>query len=165
MNEKRYRLVLVIFTIVVAFLAVASESLYFSDFEYRFMTGRFNRIIAEKEKVMDECLDGLSLVLARGEPHGSATEIRVFSLADQHNITILEYIDNKLFYWSDNDFDVSLNLDDSFYTKPIVFLQNGWFLPATVKAGNETIVGLLRVRTDYGFENDIIKNGFEKDYK
>ncbi len=34
-----------------------------------------------------------------------------------------------------------------------------------IKAGNEKIVGLLRIRTDYSFENDIIKSGFEKDFK
>jgi hypothetical protein len=28
---------------------------------------------------------------------------------------------------------------------PLVFIQNGWFLSETVKAGNETIVGLLRL--------------------
>ena len=43
-------------------------------------------------------------------------------------------------------------------------MQNGWFLPETVEAGNEKIIGLLRIRTDYGFENNIIRNGFAEDY-
>ena len=47
----------------------------------------------------------------------------------------------------------------------IVFFQNGWFLPKTIQAGNEKIVGLLRIRTEYSFENDIIKSGFEKDFR
>ena len=34
-----------------------------------------------------------------------------------------------------------------------------------IQAGNEKIVGLLRIRTDYSFENDIIKSGFEKDFR
>ena len=54
--------------------------------------------------------------------------------------------------------------DSSFY-QPLIFLQNGWFITKTVKAANEKIIGLLRVRTDFGFENDIVKNGFEKDFK
>ena len=165
MKEKRYRLFLVISAVVLLLLALTAESLYFSDSEYHFRTRRFNRILAEKEKVMDDCLKGLSLVLARGEPHGSASEIRIFSLAEKHKITILEYIDNKLIYWSDNGFNVKLIQDDTLYSKPFIFLQNGWFIPHTVQAGNEKIVGLLRVRTDYGFENDIIKSGFEKDFR
>jgi hypothetical protein len=35
-------------------------------------------------------------------------------------------------------------------------------LPSIIEEGNEKIVGLLRIRTDYGFENDIVKNGFGK---
>jgi signal transduction histidine kinase len=164
MKEKRYRLFLVISAVVLLVLALTAESLYFSNFEYHFRTRRFNKILTEKEKVMDDCLNGLSLVLARGEPHGSASEIQIFSLADKHKITILEYIDNKLIHWSDNGFDVKLIQDDTLYSKPLIFLQNGWFIPHTIQAGNEKIIGLLRVRTDYGFENDIIKNGFEKDF-
>ncbi len=54
---------------------------------------------------------------------------------------------------------------DSLYNKPLVFLQNGWFLTKTIQAGNEKIIGLLRLHTDYSFENNIIKSGFEKDFK
>ncbi|MCJ7446907.1 MAG: HAMP domain-containing histidine kinase [Bacteroidales bacterium] len=165
MKEKRYRLFFVISAVVLLVLALTAESLYFSDFEYHFRTRRFNKILAEKEKIMDDCLNRLSIVLARGEPHGSVSQIDIFSLADQHKITILEYFDNRLIYWSDNGFTVKLIQDDTLYSKPLIFLQNGWFIPATVQAGNEKFVGLLRVHSDYGFENDIIKNGFEKDFK
>ena len=93
-------------------------------------------------------------------------KIRIFTIAEQNEITILQYIDRKLIHWSDNDFDVpTLIQDDSLFSKPLIFLQNGWFLPQTIEAGNEKIVGLLRVRTDYGFENDIVRNGFEKDFR
>ena len=51
------------------------------------------------------------------------------------------------------------------YKKPFVFLQNGWFLTRSVQAGSELIVGLLRIRSDYGLENDIIKNGFVKHFR
>lgn len=165
MREKKYRLFLLISTFVLILLAMAAESLYFSDFEYRFRTKRFNRILIEKEKIMEDCLNGMKPVLARGEPHGSSSENNLFSVAELNNITILEYIDNKLIYWSDNGFDVPLFQNDSSFSQPLIFLQNGWFITKTVKAANEKIIGLLRVRTDFGFENDIVKNGFEKDFK
>jgi len=113
---------------------------------------------------MEDCLSGLKPVLARGEPHGSVSENKYFLMAEENEITILEYFDNKLNYWSDNSFDVPKEFDDSLYAEPILFLKNGWFLPQTVRAGNEMIVGLLRVRTDFGFENDIIKSGL-KDFR
>lgn len=143
-------------------MALTAESVYFSDFEYRFRTRRFNKILAKKEKITEDCLNSLKLILEKGESHGSISENNLFSVAEKHGITILEYINRKLINWSDNSFDVPALLDDSLFAKPIVFIRNGWFIPKTTQSGNEKIIGLLRVRTNYGFENDLIKNGFEK---
>jgi len=162
MNNKRRTIILLIFTFVIFLLALLAESVYLSDFEYRYRARRFNRVLGAKEKIMEDCLKRLKLI---GEPHGSAAEKDLFSVAEENNITILEYFDDNLVYWSDNDFDVPPVIDDSLFTKSIIFLQNGWFVPGTIESTNEKIVGLLRVRTDYGFENNIIKNGFVKDFR
>ena len=114
---------------------------------------------------MDQCLHSLEPLLSLGEYHGSVTEKEVFRIAEENDITILEYLDGRLHYWSDNDFDVSAEVGDSSYALPFMFIQNGWFVPRTMKASNQLIVALLRVRTEYGFENDIIRNGFEKDFR
>ena len=151
-------------TIALILLAMAAEWVYMGDFEYKFRTRRFNRILKVKERIMDECLNGMKPILARGETHGSETENDIFSIAEQSRITILEYIENKLIYWSDTEFDVPRILTDSLYNEPFVFVQNGWFLTKSVQAGNEKIVGLMRIRSDYGFENDIIRNGFVEDF-
>jgi two-component system, NtrC family, nitrogen regulation sensor histidine kinase NtrY len=164
MQGIHYRLFLIISTVVLLLLAITVESVYISDFEYRFRTRMLNKILCGKEKVMEDCLNEMKPVLAHENHHGSISENNLFSVAEQNKITILEYIDNKLVYWSDNKFDVPPFLVDSIFSKPLVFLQNGWFLTKTIEAGNERIVGLLRLRTDYGFENEIIKNGFEKDF-
>jgi hypothetical protein len=125
-------------------MAIAAESVYFSDFEYRFRTRMFNKTLSAKEKIMEDCLNAMKPILASEDHHGSVSENNLFSIAEQNKITILEYIDNKLVYWSDNGFDVPLSLVDTLYNKPLVFLQNGWFIPKTIQAGNEKIVGLLR---------------------
>jgi len=166
MNSSRRRWILGISAIILLAGAIISESVYFSDFEYRFRTRRLNKILAGREKLMERCLNDLKLTLESRQQHGSLPEKNLFMLAGENQITILEYIDNKLIHWSDNGFDVPGELSDySLYERPIVFVQNGWFIPMTIQAGNETIVGLLRVRTDYGYENDIIRNGFVKDFR
>ncbi|MCX6254583.1 MAG: ATP-binding protein [Bacteroidia bacterium] len=164
MRDKRLRILLIILTVVLILMAIAAESVYFSDFEYRFRTRMFNKNLLAKEKVMEDCLNAMKPILAKEDHHGSISENNLFSIAEQNKITILEYLDNKLFYWSDNGFDAPQFLDDTLYVKPLVFLQNGWFLTKTIQAGNEKIVGLLRLHTDYSFENDIIKSGFEKEF-
>jgi len=164
MSGSRYRLFLIILTVAMFLMALAAESLFFSDFEYRFRTKMFNKTLRAKERTLEECLNAMKPIMASKDHHGSVTENNLFTVAEQNEITILEYFDNKLVYWSDNGFYVPSVLNDSLYAKPLIFLQNGWFLPKTIQAGNEKIVGLLRVHTDYGFENDIIKSGFEKEF-
>ena len=165
MKGTRRLIILTIITAILLLMAMAAESLYFSDQEYKFRTRRFNKILAEKEKIAEECLHELKLILANEEPNEPVVENNIFRIAEMNEITILEYIDKKLIHWSDNGFYVPEVLDDSLFARPIIFLQNGWFIPKAVEAGNEKIISLLRIRTEYGFENDIVRNGFEKDFR
>lgn len=165
MKGIRNHILLLIVTLVVVSLSFVSERLYLSDFEYHLRTKAFNRILAEKEVIMESCLNDMKPILAKDDHHGSISENNIFLIADENNITILEYIDNKLIYWSDNEFDVPVLLNDTLYNKPLSFLQNGWFLTKSLQSGNEKLIGLLRIRTEYGFTNDIIKNGFEKEFR
>jgi hypothetical protein len=164
MKDNRYRILLSILTVVLIILALVAESVYFSESEYRFRTKMFNKTLVEKETIMEDCLNAMKPILAFENHHGSVSENNVYSIAEQNKITILEYLDNKLNYWSDNEFDVPFDLVDSVFNKPLVFLQNGWFLTKTVQAGNEKVIGLLRLHTDYSFENNIIRSGFEKEF-
>jgi two-component system nitrogen regulation sensor histidine kinase NtrY len=165
MKDGKLKITPVIIAVILVLLAMAAEQVYLGDFEFRFRTKRFNRILKEKEKVLNDCLNGMKPILASGEPHGSPTENNLFSLARQNGITILEYFGDRLVSWSDTDFDVQLTLTDSIYKKPIIFLQNGWFLTGSLQAGTERIVGLLRIRSDYGLQNDIIKSGFVNHFR
>ena len=60
-------------------------------------------------------------ILAKENHHGSISETDLFSIAEENDITILEYIDNKLVYWSDNGFDVPVILEDSILYEAIGF--------------------------------------------
>lgn len=164
MRKSRYPVLLSILAVVLIILALVAESVYFSDFEYRFRTRMFNKTLDDKGKILEDCMNAMKPILATENHHGSDLENSLFSKAVQNRITILEYLSDRLIYWSDNDFDVPAVLDDSLYNKPLIFLQNGWFIPRTVDAGNEKGIGLLRIRTEYSFENDIIKSGFEKEF-
>lgn len=165
MKEGKLKITPFILAVFLILLAMAAELVYMGDFEYRFKTRRFNRILREKEKVMEQCLEGMKPILASGVPHGTEVENSLFARAHENGITILEYMGNRLVSWSDTEFDAPRVLHDSLFTRPFVFLQNGWFLTSKVEAGPENILGLLRIRSDYSLENDIISNGFEEDFR
>lgn len=164
-RKRKFMIFLVASAIALLALANAAGWLYFSDFEYRFRTKKFNRLLHERESTMEELQNAMRPLLATEDHHGSIPETDIFSISAKNNITILEYLDNRLIDWSDNDFDVPGVFIDSIFNRPFIFLQNGWFLTGIIEAGNEKVVGLLRVRTDYSLRNDIIRSGFEKEYK
>lgn len=166
MREKKIRPVLAVGAMLFLILAILAETVYFSDFEYFLSTKRFNRVLWKKEKILEECLNGIKPVLSSTEGHTvPKTENRLFGLAGRHGITILEYVDGRLVYWSDNEFDVPHVADAGFFSKPLIQIQNGWFLAKTVRSDNELVVGLLRISYNYGFENNIIKNGFAEGFR
>jgi hypothetical protein len=164
MKDGKLKISPFILSAALMLFAIAAELVYMGDFEYKFRTKRFERVLKAKEKIMENCFNGMQPILERGDPHGSESENNIFTIANQNSITILEYIGNRLRFWSGTDFDVPRVLVDSIYKKPFIFLQNGWFLTKSVQVRNEVIVGLLRIRNDYGFENDIISNGFVKHF-
>src|SRR5512133_3045401 len=95
-RSRRGWIILIILTVIFIVLAILAESLYFSDFEYRFSTAMFNKRLAAKEKIMDDCLNNMKPILVNAIHHGSSSEVNLFSLAEENKITVLEYIDNKL---------------------------------------------------------------------
>src|SRR5664280_2016189 len=165
MKANRNTIILSILTAVLIIIAFGAEKAYFSGFEYRLRTKMFNKTLVAKETVMDYCLNAMKPLLAKESPYDTISRNDLFKIAEKNRITLLEYVDNKPWYWSDNEFDVPHDYIDSLYNKPLVFLQNGWFLIKSVQSGNEKIIGLLRLHTDYGFENNILKNGFEKEFR
>ena len=64
MNGLRKILIPLLVTIVLVSLAIVSEKLYFTDFEYHFRTKVFNRVLAEKVAFMDQCLEDMKPILA-----------------------------------------------------------------------------------------------------
>jgi two-component system, NtrC family, nitrogen regulation sensor histidine kinase NtrY len=165
MKEKRYRFFLITSALLLLLLALVSESVYFSDFEYRQRTKRFNKILTAKETKTENYLNISKLFLGKGEDFDTVSRSNVFKTLEAEGVTLLWYLDNKLVYWSDNSFDIPRQLDDSLFSKPLVRIHNGWFITKYVKSGNEAIIALLRLSNDFGFENDLVKNGFVKSFK
>ena len=144
-RERRSGLLLFILTVFLILASLGAESFYFSNFEYRLMTKRFNRILQDKERIMKDCLEKLQTVPAQEKTPGPISGSIISSLTAKEGITILEYIDQNLVYWSDNDFDVPGLPEDSLFSNPVVFIQNGWFIHDRIKTGNHELIGLVRI--------------------
>lgn len=78
-------------------------------------------------------------------------------------ITVFVFDNQNLTYWSDNSFSpsfVSLNELDS----QIFFSGNAWYLVTHASKNNRDIFLLLLIKHQYPFENEYLKNEFQKDF-
>src|SRR5664280_2202123 len=98
MRAYRYPIFLSILTVVLIILALAAEKVYFSDFEYRFRTRMFNKNLVTKETIMEDCLNELKPVLAKENHNDTISQNDLFTSAERNQISILEYLDNKLVF-------------------------------------------------------------------
>lgn len=146
-------------------LSLLADSVYRSDLEYRFLTKRFNKILAQKEDITDRCLSSLKNILEEGAKIGSLSKGNLRKIIAEERITILDYLDGKMVHWTDNSFEVPTVYNDTLFSKPVVFIHNGWFVSKQVQTGRERLIALLRVRSEYGFENDLVKNGFDPSFR
>jgi two-component system, NtrC family, nitrogen regulation sensor histidine kinase NtrY len=160
MKGKNFLVILTALTGVFILASVIAGSVYSGDLEYRLRTKKFNRILSGMEKLTGDCLNSLKIRFESGIDTGSVFRTDLFRSAGEKGITFLDYFDNKLVYWSDNSFDIPLVYDDSLFTKKLLFIHNGWFISKSLQVGNEKFIAMLRIRNDYGFENDIVKSGF-----
>ena len=128
-------------------LAILAETVYFSDFEYFLSTKRSTGFCGRKKNFRNVLTESSWFFLLMEGHTVPKTENRLFGLAGRHGITILEYVDGRLVYWSDNEFDVLTSLMPAFRnldpdSERMVF--------KTVRSDNELVVGLLRISYNYG---------------
>jgi two-component system, NtrC family, nitrogen regulation sensor histidine kinase NtrY len=160
MKGKKFPAVLAALTAVFILASVIAGLVYSGDLEYRHRTKKFNRILAEREKLTEDCLNELRTRFESGIDTGSVFRSDLFLVAGEEGITFLDYLDNKLVYWSDNSFDIPVVYYDTLFAKKLLFIHNGWFITKSLQVGDENFIALLRIRNDFGFENDIVKSGF-----
>ncbi len=76
-------------------------------------------------------------------------------------LTVLIYKNKELKYWSNNTVPVNYYFSDSvFKNNKIINLKNGWYQVKTKKNNNIDIVGLLKIKNNYFYENQYLKTKF-----
>ncbi|NOZ45579.1 MAG: GHKL domain-containing protein [Chlorobi bacterium] len=76
----------------------------------------------------------------------------------------LVYKNDSLKFWSNNSFSLHDNLNTFKNNKPVIFLGNAWFLLEKEVKNDITIIGLLKLKQKYEYENEFLKNKFQSDF-
>jgi len=153
-----------VFTIILI-LAITAGYVYSSDWEYKFFTGRIERIIEKKNRDLKRVISNLHDNGIAGQSlRNSSQRDRIDNLRKE-GMTILVYADSSLVFWSDNSFDVPFTPFIRETDDKLLFLQNGYFLYDQFAFSDTIIVGLLRVYNSFEIENELLKNGFPEYFR
>jgi len=122
----------------------------------------FQKKEAEAEMVLSQLVRDRTIVTNKlnRKSHEEKYELNL-----PNDLAILVYIKDSLVFWSDNSIPFLLN----YYTKnndhsDILRLKNGWYDLHKKNRGDSLIVGLILLKHEYLFQNDYLKNEFQKDF-
>lgn len=124
---------------------------------------QFQNKLLEKETLLDKKLDELVKQTQHSNDYNSFTSLGFGDLFAEEGMLFLTYENDELKFWSNNSIAAIDKLTTRRnYETPLQKLSNGWYLSKTQKAGNKTYIGLLLIKNEYPFENNYLKNEFNK---
>ncbi|MBN2214467.1 MAG: GHKL domain-containing protein [Bacteroidales bacterium] len=116
--------------------------------------GRFQNAIEKKYILLDKTMDNLF----------KTGDIPSFKELGKKGISVLVYQDDLLLNWSDNNIAFPDYYDSLYFSSPLLFNCNAWYLTKTYTCRNFTAVGFIQVKREYPYENKYLKNGFHRSF-
>lgn len=124
---------------------------------------QFQSKLNDKEILLEKKLAELVKQTQHSNEYSSFTGLEFGQLFSKEGMLFLIYEEDELKFWSDNSVPAIDELTPRRnYENPLQKLSNGWYLSRTVQARNKTYIGLLLIKNEYLFENNYLKNKFNK---
>jgi len=86
-------------------------------------------------------------------------------LALDEGLVIMIYHNNILEFWSDHSPPLKNIYSDNDFSQKIIKLDNAWYICRNLNFEDFNIVGLIWLKNNYSYENDYLKNNFQKHFK
>lgn len=123
---------------------------------------RIENQIARKERIVESYF----LKIENLEPGQILSAQMNFSkhLLQERGIALFVYVDDNLVYWSNNTIPVRDRYGMNQFGQHFVYIGNASYVVKSKTIGRVKMVGLILIKKDYPYENDFLKNGFQKDF-
>jgi len=131
------------------------------------VTNFFSAVLHQKEKLLSQAIEkmkGFSFQ-QKGEP-GFVSEQDFQNLYKNEGILLFVYRDDSLVYWSTNSVICPIKLPQKSISDTLFFekQKNGWYEVIRKKRFSITYYGQILIKHQYLFENEYLKNDFEKGF-
>ncbi|MCX6258949.1 MAG: ATP-binding protein [Bacteroidia bacterium] len=126
----------------------------------------FQEIFDHKERKIDNILSEISSEIHRdgidkwSENKAGKTEREL----NKNHFVIFIFRNDSLIYWSDNSLPVDLRFSSSELGKGLYNSGNYWCYARLRQVDNLVIAGLIRIKSEYSFENNLLINRINTDF-
>ncbi len=127
---------------------------------------RIQSVLAQKEEKTDNkiiaierSISELGMVEFIRE---NSVELNRFYL--NNGISFIIYENDSLKYWSNNEIIISPLFSKSDFNQRLVHTPNSWHVIRSNEFANRVIIGLIKLNTDFAFENAFLTNEFHKSF-
>ncbi|MDD4148970.1 MAG: ATP-binding protein [Bacteroidales bacterium] len=155
--------IIIIFALLVtsSFLSIYGSKLPKIEDHNQINVEHIETVISEKIRLLESQCKHISEKLI--ENHEDAEKCFYDESTDAFNedgIGFFLYRDNELKCWTTNDIPLPTSTTYGFFDRGLINLNNGWYICNSIDGDDWHLVGLFRVKKEYSYENDILKNEF-----
>jgi len=127
---------------------------------------KFEKALHRKERLLKDEFRALEKLFADDTPMEvlDRKSSRYQDLATSQGISIFYYDDGILKYWSDHSVPVTNRWRPRF-DLPFTSLRNADYVTVVRQLDGSLLVGMIEVKTHFPFQNDVLVNGFQHDFK
>lgn len=163
MQNKRSLLLIPALVLIFALLGMLAEYVIFADSGAGYQARRAERILHKKEASLARLAERYE-ELALQKKDATGTQKLIAELQKEEMI-LLDYQRDSLVFWSDQTLNVPRAPRPWFMRKSFRRFPNGWYYVKPIPAENHFMLGLIKVKHQYSYENDLIRNTFVKDFR
>ncbi len=155
-------LVLAIFFLAIALLF---SFVYVSPDNSPFLTHNFQKTLNQKENRLKNIFLDVKSELDTSNAKLLFGNNQYQNLYEKHGILILVFENNLLKYWNDNSVSIFDDYNSNDFREGLMHLSNGWFIKEEMNSSQYKIVGLIKIKNAYPYENAHITNSFQQGFR
>jgi signal transduction histidine kinase len=151
--------------ILLIFFAVILRESFSIQERPEHVTKNFTRVLHQKEELFSKAIEKLRGVsFQQTDKNLVNVENELQELYKKNGVILFVYEKDSLVYWSSNSVPYPEKLSGKLLRDTDYFerQKNGWYEVITKKEFKKTYVGQILIKQQYLFENEYLKNDFEK---
>ncbi len=128
------------------------------------ITKHFEKVLHQKESFTDQYLSSLENELSKSGFDSTFFNEDQIQLLNENGIVLLIYKEGRLVYWSNNSIPVLDYYEPRNFENSVEFYSNGWYEIRKRSFTDFVIIGLIKIKNRYNFENEYLRNEFRNDF-